>query len=83
MPSELGLLPAAQEGAEQRRPRTEPGTRSRAPTQPPLPSALTIAEAERSQHEGQHGDDLGIHGTGGRRRQEIEGRRRSEHNGGE
>lgn len=26
-----------------------------------------VAEAERSQHEGQHGDDLGIHGTGGRR----------------
>ena len=45
------------------------------------PSALTVAEAERSQHEGQHGDDLGIHGTGGRRADA--GGTRSERGGGE
>lgn len=77
---ELGLLRAAPEQAEEPRPCTEPGARSRGPAQPPPPSALTIAEAERSQHEGQHRDDLGIHGTGGRRRQGNQGQRLSERN---
>lgn len=39
--------------------------RSLAPTSPPR-SALTVAEAQRNQHDGQHDDDLGIHGTGTR-----------------
>lgn len=62
-----GFAQGSAEEAEAPRPRIEPGAGSRAPAQPPPPSALTVAEAERSQHEGQHGDDLGIHGTGGRR----------------
>lgn len=31
---------------------------------------FSVAEAERSQHEGQHDDNLGIHGTGGRQRED-------------
>lgn len=64
----------------QRGQRSRGPARSPAPT-PPLPSALTVAEAQRNQHDGQHDDDLGIHGTGGRLADS--GGTRSERGGGE
>lgn len=62
---ELGSLGTARAGAEEPGPRTEPGAQ-RLPTPRSL-GALTVAEAQRSQHEGQHDEDLGIHGTSRRR----------------
>lgn len=45
---------------------SEPLTQSLALVRPqPPPSTLTVAEAEPSQHKGQHGERLGIHGTDG------------------
>lgn len=61
----LGSLGTARAGASEPGPLPEPGAR-RLPT-PRSRGALTVAEAQRSQHEGQHDADLGIHGTGRRR----------------
>lgn len=61
----LGSLGTARAGASEPGPLPEPGAR-RLPT-PRWRGALTVAEAQRSQHEGQHDADLGIHGTGRRR----------------
>lgn len=33
---------------------------------------LTVTDAERGQHQGQHGDDLGVHGVGGRARRRLQ-----------
>lgn len=33
---------------------------------------FTVTDAERGQHQGQHGDDLGVHGVGGRARRRLQ-----------
>lgn len=43
---------------------------------------LPITDAERGQHQGQHGDDLGIHGVGGRARWRLQGWTAGGHRGG-
>lgn len=43
---------------------------------------LTVTDAERGQHQGQHGDDLGVHGVGGRARRRLQSWAARGHRGG-
>ena len=43
---------------------------------------FTVTDAERGQHQGQHGDDLGVHGVGGRARRRLQSWTARGHRGG-
>lgn len=43
---------------------------------------LTVTDAESGQHQGQHGDDLGVHGVGGRARRRLQSWTARGHRGG-
>lgn len=60
----------------------EPRRRAASPSRSRERIALTVTDAERGQHQGQHGDDLGIHGVGGKARQRLQGWTAGGHRGG-
>lgn len=60
----------------------EPRHRASSPSRARARIALTVTDADSGQHQDQHGDDLGVHGVGGRARRRLQGWTARGHRGG-